>query len=61
MSSWTAEGQKSFRERQEEAQKKQNGSIPPDVDETNGKMINPHNPEFITKVPWYPILTTVRL
>ena len=53
MSSWTAEGQKSFRERQEGAQKKQNGTLPPDVDEANGKMINPHNPEFITKVPWY--------
>lgn len=25
---------------------------PPAVDQ-DGKMINPHNPEFITKVPWY--------
>lgn len=24
----------------------------PDVDQ-DGKMINPHNPDFITKVPWY--------
>ena len=25
---------------------------PPSIDQ-DGKMINPHNPEFITKVPWY--------
>lgn len=35
-----------------EAAKKQSGEIAPDVDE-DGKMINPHNPDFITKVPWY--------
>lgn len=28
------------------------GDKPPSVDQ-DGKMINPHNPEFITKVPWY--------
>lgn len=25
----------------------------PDVDVNSGKIINPHNPEFITKKPWY--------
>lgn len=35
-----------------DAQKKQNGEVAPDVDQ-DGKMINPHNPDFITKVPWY--------
>lgn len=42
----------SFRARQETAKKKQTGELPPDVDQ-DGKMINPHNPDFITKVPWY--------
>lgn len=28
------------------------GDKPPAIDQ-DGKMINPHNPEFITKVPWY--------
>mmetsp|Transcript_23818 Transcript_23818/g.21676 ORF Transcript_23818/g.21676 Transcript_23818/m.21676 type:complete len:630 (-) Transcript_23818:21-1910(-) len=32
--------------------KKQSTNDPPSIDE-NGHMINPHNPEFITKVPWY--------
>eukprot|EP01036_Dinobryon_divergens_P059331 gene59331-79166_t len=41
-----------FKRRQEDAKKKQNGELPPDLDE-NGKMINPHNPDYITKVPWY--------
>mmetsp|Transcript_32136 Transcript_32136/g.32762 ORF Transcript_32136/g.32762 Transcript_32136/m.32762 type:complete len:636 (-) Transcript_32136:189-2096(-) len=41
-----------FKKRQEDAKKKQNGELPPDLDE-NGKMINPHNPDYITKVPWY--------
>lgn len=42
----------SHKKRQEDAKKKQSGEIPPDMDQ-NGKMINPHNPDFITKVPWY--------
>lgn len=42
----------SFKQRQENAKKKQNGQMAPDVDE-DGKMINPHNPDFITRVPWY--------
>lgn len=41
-----------FKKRQEEAKKKQSGELPPDVDE-HGKIINPHNPSYITKVPWY--------
>lgn len=42
----------SFKKRQEDAKKKQSGELPPDLDQ-DGKMINPHNPDFITKVPWY--------
>jgi len=29
------------------------GTAAPEVDSATGKMINPHNPEFITKAPWY--------
>eukprot|EP00913_Durusdinium_trenchii_P034776 g32531.t1 len=29
------------------------GTAAPETDEFTGKMINPHNPEFITKAPWY--------
>ena len=42
----------SFKKRQEDALKKQNGQLAPDLDQ-DGKMINPHNPDFITRVPWY--------
>lgn len=42
----------SHKKRQDDAKKKQSGELPPDLDE-KGKMINPHNPDFITKVPWY--------
>jgi pre-mRNA-processing factor SLU7 len=42
----------SYKKRQDDAKKKQSGELPPDLDE-NGKMINPHNPDYITKVPWY--------
>ena len=41
-----------FKKRQDDAKKKQSGEMAPDVDQ-DGKMINPHNPDFITKVPWY--------
>lgn len=32
---------------------RQAGTAAPAVDATTGKMINPHNPEFLTKKPWY--------
>ena len=47
-----ANGGKTFKQRQEEAKKKQSGEMAPDVDQ-DGKIINPHNPDFITRVPWY--------
>ena len=35
------------------AEARQSGSVAPAVDVKTGAMINPHNPEFITKRPWY--------
>ncbi len=29
------------------------GKAEPEIDVESGKMINPHNPEYITKRPWY--------
>eukprot|EP00930_Biecheleria_cincta_P105905 TRINITY_DN98_c0_g1_i1.p1 TRINITY_DN98_c0_g1~~TRINITY_DN98_c0_g1_i1.p1 ORF type:complete len:704 (-),score=195.17 TRINITY_DN98_c0_g1_i1:40-2082(-) len=29
------------------------GTAAPEVDSATGKMINPHNPQFITSAPWY--------
>jgi pre-mRNA-processing factor SLU7 len=29
------------------------GAAPPAIDVKSGQMINPHNPEFITRKPWY--------
>lgn len=52
----TSLGTSSFeqlRKQKEDAKKKQSGELAPDVDIESGKIINPHNPEFITKVPWY--------
>mmetsp|Transcript_23039 Transcript_23039/g.32457 ORF Transcript_23039/g.32457 Transcript_23039/m.32457 type:complete len:736 (+) Transcript_23039:369-2576(+) len=34
-------------------QARQSGTAAPEVDVKTGAMINPHNPEFITKRPWY--------
>jgi len=35
------------------AEARQSGAVAPAVDVKTGAMINPHNPEFITKRPWY--------
>jgi pre-mRNA-processing factor SLU7 len=35
------------------AEARQSGAVAPQVDVKTGSMINPHNPEFITKRPWY--------
>eukprot|EP00529_Nitzschia_sp_RCC80_P015538 CAMPEP_0113441706 /NCGR_PEP_ID=MMETSP0014_2-20120614/1222_1 /TAXON_ID=2857 /ORGANISM="Nitzschia sp." /LENGTH=694 /DNA_ID=CAMNT_0000332561 /DNA_START=23 /DNA_END=2107 /DNA_ORIENTATION=- /assembly_acc=CAM_ASM_000159 len=35
------------------AEARQSGAVEPAVDVSTGKIINPHNPEFITKKPWY--------
>ncbi|KAL9191586.1 hypothetical protein ACHAXT_001292 [Thalassiosira profunda] len=43
----------SRRSERELAEARQSGNAPPEVDVSTGKMINPHNPEFITKKPWY--------
>ena len=37
----------------EEHEARASGQLPPEVDVKTGSMINPHNPEFITKRPWY--------
>ena len=36
----------------EDAKARQAGTLEPERDE-EGNMINPHNPEYITKRPWY--------
>mmetsp|Transcript_29289 Transcript_29289/g.56599 ORF Transcript_29289/g.56599 Transcript_29289/m.56599 type:complete len:693 (+) Transcript_29289:311-2389(+) len=41
------------RTQRELANARQAGTAPPEVDVKTGAMINPHNPEFITKRPWY--------
>lgn len=43
---------KEFKKKKELEQARQAGQLPPEKDE-DGKLINPHNPEFITKRPWY--------
>ncbi|CAM9762117.1 unnamed protein product, partial [Phaeothamnion confervicola] len=42
-----------FKQRKQIAEKRQAGQIEPEQDVSTGQMINPHNPEFITKRPWY--------
>ncbi|KAL7543549.1 hypothetical protein ACHAXR_012835 [Thalassiosira sp. AJA248-18] len=41
------------RSERELAEARASGNAPPAVDVKTGEMINPHNPEFITKKPWY--------
>ena len=41
-----------FKSREEQAARAA-GQLPPEIDVQTGSMINPHNPEFITKRPWY--------
>ncbi|CAM9099279.1 unnamed protein product [Chrysoparadoxa australica] len=42
-----------FKKRKQIETARQNGQIAPETDTETGSMINPHNPEFITKRPWY--------
>ena len=35
------------------AEARQSGAVAPEVDVKTGAIINPHNPEFITRRPWY--------
>ena len=41
------------KQQRELAAARQSGTVAPAVDAATGQMINPHNPEFITKRPWY--------
>mmetsp|Transcript_8287 Transcript_8287/g.9744 ORF Transcript_8287/g.9744 Transcript_8287/m.9744 type:complete len:669 (-) Transcript_8287:193-2199(-) len=41
------------RKQRELAEARQSGSAAPEIDVKTGSMINPHNPEFITRRPWY--------
>jgi pre-mRNA-processing factor SLU7 len=51
--SHTTESFADRKKQQEVAQARQAGTLAPAVDAKTGSMINPHNPEFITKKPWY--------
>lgn len=48
-----ASGMSDFKKKKAEDEARQTGQLAPEVDVSSGKMINPHNPEFITKRPWY--------
>ena len=41
------------RKQRELAEARQSGAAAPAIDVQTGDMINPHNPEFITRRPWY--------
>ncbi|KAF1321549.1 Pre-mrna-splicing factor slu7, partial [Globisporangium splendens] len=41
-----------FKKKREIEEARKNGTLPPEQD-AEGNLINPHNPEFITKRPWY--------
>jgi pre-mRNA-processing factor SLU7 len=41
-----------FKRKREIEEARKNGTLPPEQD-AEGNLINPHNPEYITKRPWY--------
>ncbi|KAL0585282.1 hypothetical protein ABG067_004987 [Albugo candida] len=41
-----------FRKKKELDEARRNGTLPPEQD-TEGNLINPHNPDYISKRPWY--------
>eukprot|EP00934_Nitzschia_sp_Nitz4_P006300 Nitzschia sp. Nitz4//scaffold133_size116822//22229//24157//NITZ4_003796-RA/size116822-processed-gene-0.103-mRNA-1//1//CDS//3329535363//6290//frame0 len=51
--SHTSESMTDRKKSRELAEARQSGQVAPQVDVKTGAMINPHNPEFITKRPWY--------
>eukprot|EP00635_Sarcinochrysidales_sp_CCMP3193_P011695 CAMPEP_0118915480 /NCGR_PEP_ID=MMETSP1166-20130328/15638_1 /TAXON_ID=1104430 /ORGANISM="Chrysoreinhardia sp, Strain CCMP3193" /LENGTH=624 /DNA_ID=CAMNT_0006855179 /DNA_START=1 /DNA_END=1875 /DNA_ORIENTATION=+ len=46
-------GATSRRREKELKQQRESGALPPQMDVATNKPINPHNPEFLTKRPWY--------
>lgn len=48
-----AESVSDRKKNRELAEARQSGTVAPEVDVKTGSMINPHNPEFITRRPWY--------
>ncbi|TMW61099.1 hypothetical protein Poli38472_013562 [Pythium oligandrum] len=41
-----------FKKKREIEEARKNGTLPPEQD-ADGNLINPHNPEYLTKRPWY--------
>ena len=52
-SSQVTKASKDPRDARKEAEKRSSGLDAPEMDADTGKMINPHNPSFITNAPWY--------
>lgn len=48
-----AEAASARRQEREAREAREAGTAPPEVDTATGKMINPHNPAFVTQRPWY--------
>lgn len=41
-----------YKKKKEIEEARKNGTLPPEQD-AEGNLINPHNPDFISKRPWY--------